>query len=203
MINARYLFCLTIALAIAWGMLPAKAQAQACCPPGTGGGHAACIHGGQPSLPSPGILGGQAVASPHSSAGGCPMGSAYSGPEPPKAATDGIPWPKLLQLPAFASERRQIEAPYRRSETELSTPSAIDYRRMAKTIQDMRAILEWLATHGVDTHDYGGAKDFLNRIGAEASKRSQLASSSAIPSTNQAVASPKAASCERETDDPR
>ena len=87
--------------------------------------------------------------------------------EPPPAAMDIIKWPAALQEPCFASERAKIEAPYRRTPPKLSVPAPADYRNMASTVEDMKAVLQWRLTDGIATADYDAAKTFLNRLGEE------------------------------------
>ena len=58
-----------------------------------------------------------------------------------------------------------LKPPYRRSPPGLSTPTASEYRNMVKTVEEMKAILEWFTTKGVDTHDYEQAKGFLTKLG--------------------------------------
>ena len=94
---------------------------------------------------------------------------------PVEAATDVIKWPTLLQESAFAYQRAQIEAPYRRSPPGLSVPTPDDYRAMIKTVADMRAVLEWLTQQGDDTDDYDEAKAFLNKIDQAARERAAAA----------------------------
>jgi hypothetical protein len=117
------------------------------------------------------------------------LGSARSEPQRTEAATDIIKWPKLLQKPAFATERGVIEAPYRRSPPDLSTPTASDYRNMVKTVDEMKAIVEWFPTKGVNTHDYEEAKAFLNKLGLEARERYEIASHTNPASVQRSVAS--------------
>ena len=90
---------------------------------------------------------------------------------PPPAAMDIIKWPTVLQEQCFASERAKIEAPYRRSPPKLSTPTPADYRQMAGTVEDMKAVLEWRLKEGVETADYNAAKTFLNQLGQEVAAR--------------------------------
>ena len=106
-----------------------------------------------------------------------PVGFAPSG-GPPPAAMDIIKWPTVLQEPCFASERARIEAPYRRTPPKLSVPTPADYRKMAGTVEDMKAVLEWRLKKGVDTADYNAAKAFLNQLGQEVTARAQAAGSS-------------------------
>ena len=162
---------LTAAL-IVWGLSPTGARAQECCPPRAGGGSPVGGLAGHQSYPmsrSTGLSGGQSAHQHGAAGGGNPMslGSVYSTPQPPKAATDVIKWPTFLQRPAFASRREQIEAPYRRSPPGLSTPTASDYRNMEKTVEEMKGTLYWFATKGIDKHDHEQAKDFLNKLGLE------------------------------------
>ena len=90
-----------------------------------------------------------------------------------QVATDIIKWPTALQEKEFASRRALIEAPYRRSPPALSTPTAEDYRDMVKTVDEMKAILEWRLTvkSGLETKNYEQAKAFLDTLGQEASAR--------------------------------
>ena len=106
-----------------------------------------------------------------------PAGFAPSG-GPPPVAMDIIKWPTVLQEPCFAAERAQIEAPYRRTPPKLSVPTAADYRTMVGTVEDMKAVLEWLLKEGVETADYNAAKTFLNQLGEEVVARAQAAGSS-------------------------
>ncbi|MHB1033397.1 MAG: hypothetical protein ACYC35_03300 [Pirellulales bacterium] len=182
---------LTTAL-VAWGMSPNGAFAQGHHQHGASGGMPVGGHAGHQSSPmSPGLPAARPANQP-GAAGLGPMylGSASSEPERPKAATDVIKWPKLLQEPAFASQRGQIEAPYRRSSPDLSAPTASDYRNMVKTVEEMKAILEWFPTKGVDTHDYEQAKGFLTKLSLEAHKRSEIASR-VTPANAQAVVASK------------
>ena len=90
---------------------------------------------------------------------------------PPPAATDIIKWPAMLQEQCFASDRAKIEAPYRRTPPKLSTPTAADYRQMVGTVEDMKAVLQWRLSEGVDTGPYNTAKTFLNQLGDELATR--------------------------------
>ncbi len=106
-----------------------------------------------------------------------PTGFGPSG-GPPPVNMDIIKWPTALQEQCFASERAQIEAPYRRTPPKLSIPTAADYRKMANTVEDMKAVLEWTLTQGADTAEYNAAKTFLNQLGEEVSSRAQAAETS-------------------------
>ncbi len=86
---------------------------------------------------------------------------------PPPVSTDIIKWPMVLQEPCFATERAKIEAPYRRTPPKLSSPTVEDYRRMAATVNDMKAVLQWRLSEGVQTADYEAGKSFLDRLGEE------------------------------------
>jgi hypothetical protein len=99
----------------------------------------------------------------------------------PRASLDIIKWPTLLRLPTFASRRAMIEAPYRRSPPGLSTPTADDYRAMAKTAAEMKAMLEWLSQDGLPTNSYEEAKKFLDQLQQEARDRSEDRGSSPTP----------------------
>jgi hypothetical protein len=96
----------------------------------------------------------------------------------PVAAMDIIQWPTALQDSCFASERAKIEAPYRRTPPKLSVPTAADYRNMAATVEDMKAVLEWRLNDGINTADYNAATTFLQKLGQEVSQRAQAAGSS-------------------------
>ena len=100
---------------------------------------------------------------------------------PPPAALDIIKWPTVLQEACFASERAKIEAPYRRTPPTLSSPTAEDYRRMAATVDDMKAVLEWRLSEGVQTADYEEGKTFLNTLGSEIAARIRPAGTSRWP----------------------
>jgi len=106
-----------------------------------------------------------------------PAGFAPAG-GPPPAATDIIKWPTILQESCFASERSQIEAPYRRTPPKLSTPTAAEYAKMAGAVDDMKAVLEWRLKQGIDTAEYNTATAFLNQLGQEVTARSQAAGTS-------------------------
>ena len=88
---------------------------------------------------------------------------------------DIIKWPTVLQEQCFASERAKIEAPYRRNPPKLSVPTPADYRQMAGTVEDMKAVLEWRLREGIPTADYEAAKAFLNQLGEEVAARAQAA----------------------------
>jgi hypothetical protein len=95
---------------------------------------------------------------------------------PPPANMDIIKWPTLLQEQCFASERTKIEAPYRRTPPKLSPPTIADYRQMTRTVEDMKAVLEWRLSEGADTNEYNTAKAFLNKLGQEVAARANSAS---------------------------
>jgi hypothetical protein len=97
---------------------------------------------------------------------------------PPAVAMDIIKWPTELQDPCYASERARIERPYRRTPPKLSVPTVADYRQMAGTVEDMKAVLEWRLKDGVDTAEYNAAKAFLVQLGQEVTARAQAAGSS-------------------------
>jgi len=106
-----------------------------------------------------------------------PVGFAPAG-GPPPLAMDIINWPTALQDSCFASERAQIEAPYRRTPPKMSLPTPADYRKMAGTVEDMKAVLEWRLKEGIQTADYNAAKTFLSQLGTEVTARAQAADSS-------------------------
>ena len=106
-----------------------------------------------------------------------PVGFSPAG-GPPAVAMDIIKWPAVLQGSCFASERAQIEAPYRRSPPKLSVPTAADYGKMAGSVEDMKAVLEWRLKEGIETSEYNAAKTFLTRLGQELAGRIQAAGSS-------------------------
>jgi hypothetical protein len=94
-----------------------------------------------------------------------------SGIEPaPKAATDVIKWPRLLQASQFADQRTQIEAPYRRNSKRLSTPMAKDYQNMIEAAQQMKLILKGM-TANISAQDYLDTQVFLDKLAAEARTR--------------------------------
>ena len=97
---------------------------------------------------------------------------------PPPAARDIIQWPIELQEECFDSERAQIEAPYRRTPPKLSVPTPADYRRMASTIADMRAVLEWRLRDGIESANYEVARNFLYEMAVEVVKRAKAAGGS-------------------------
>jgi hypothetical protein len=99
----------------------------------------------------------------------------------PRAALDIIKWPILLRRPTFASRRTQIEAPYRRSPPGLSSPTAEDYRAMVKTVEEMKAMLDWLSQDGLETNSYDEAEKFLDQLGKEAGDRAAGRGQSATP----------------------
>jgi hypothetical protein len=106
----------------------------------------------------------------------------YEASHPP-VALDIIMWPVVLQEKIFASERAQIETPYRRSPPGLSTPTATDYRNMVKTVGDMKSVLEWRLGQngGLPTVDYEQAKAFLNNLAQEAQERAKRSGASSNP----------------------
>jgi hypothetical protein len=106
-----------------------------------------------------------------------PVGFAPSG-EPPPPAMDIIRWPTVLQETCFVPQRTRIEAPYRRTPPKLSVPTSADYRKMAGTVEDMKAVLEWRLKTGIDKADYDAAKTFLNQLAQEVTARAQAAGSS-------------------------
>jgi hypothetical protein len=109
----------------------------------------------------------------------------------PPVDLDIIKWPTVLQEKAFASERAQIETPYRRSPPGLSVPTATDYRDMVKTVEVMRGVLEWRLGQngGLPTVDYEQAKAFLNNLAQEAQERAGRGGTSLNPDRNPAHAS--------------
>ncbi len=103
--------------------------------------------------------------------------------EPPRVALDVIRWPTVLQDGAFASERTQVEAPYRRSPPKLSTPTASNFGTIVETVEEMQAVLEWkLSDSGLPTNEYNQAKAFLAKMHAEAR---QSATAIALPARPQ------------------
>jgi hypothetical protein len=88
----------------------------------------------------------------------------------PTVATDVIKWPPLLQAAEFTEQRAQIEAPYRRSSTELSTPTAADYKNMIRAAEHMRPILKGM-TARLTAQEYLDSQVFLDRLAAEARSR--------------------------------
>jgi hypothetical protein len=108
-------------------------------------------------------------------AGPAPSGFALADVTP-EAATDIIKWPTAIQEREFASRRAEVEAPYRRSPPDLSTPTPDDFRNMVTTVEEMKAILEWRlgVRSGLPTREYEQANAFLNQLGQEASERSKL-----------------------------
>ena len=126
--------------------------------------------------------GSPALVSAGCGAGPVTGGFAVSAPVP-EVAMDIIKWPTTLQEPMFASRRALIEAPYRRSPPALSAPTANDYREMVKTVDEMKAMLEWRLSvkSGLDANEYEQAKAFLDKLGQEASERSVNAVKSPKP----------------------
>jgi hypothetical protein len=91
---------------------------------------------------------------------------------PPPASMDLIKWPTLLQAPCFAADREKIEAPYRRTPPEgWDKISTDDYRQIAAAVEDMKALLQWRSSEGVDTSAFTVAKNFLIQMGDELAKR--------------------------------
>lgn len=178
---------------LAWGIGPTETRAQSSCPHGASGGSPAGGHAGHQSAPPSVSRPSIPPVSQPTSGGGSPIhfGSTGAEPERPEVANDVIEWPKLLQDRVFASSRRQIEAPYRRSPPDLSAPTASDYRNMVKTAEEMKSILQWVAKKGVDTEDYRQAEGFLAKLGIEARKRSEVAGR-ATPSLATQPSPPKA-----------
>jgi hypothetical protein len=92
--------------------------------------------------------------------------------KPPPASMDIFKWPTMLQEACFASARATIEAPYRR------TPPTIDqahYRDMASAVEDMKAILVWRQSEGVNLNEFNAAKDYVTQLGGEIAKQLQTA----------------------------
>jgi len=87
---------------------------------------------------------------------------------PPQVTLDVIQWPKVLQNAGFASERTQIEAPYRRTPPKLSVPKPADFRKMISIVEDMKSVLDWKLHDGMRTSEYNGAKAFLDALEHEA-----------------------------------
>ncbi len=114
----------------------------------------------------------QRWARANDSSSAVPAGFAPS-PGPPAAALDVIQWPTILQDPGFTAERARIEAPYRRTPPKLSAPTPADYRKMADTVEDMKAMLTWRLRGGINTSDFNAATTFLNQLGAEVAARAQ------------------------------
>jgi hypothetical protein len=170
-----------IAAIAAWviGGVTTSAYAQGCCgggQHGSSGYGAAAGHSmgmGMPAMLSVHQMGGGG----HSmcAGGGCTS----SGQEEEQVATDLIKWPTLLKKHAFAARRQRIEAPFRRSPPKISTPTADDYQNMVKATDEMKAIVEWFATKGIDTREYEEANRFLDKLGEEAGRRFELASKAA------------------------
>jgi hypothetical protein len=106
--------------------------------------------------------------------GAGPVAGGFEAPAPPsEPVMSVIKWPITLEEQEFASRRALIEAPYRRSPPVLSVPTADDYREMVKTVNEMKAILEWRLTvkSGLPTNEYEQAKAFLAKLGQEAGER--------------------------------
>ena len=92
----------------------------------------------------------------------------------PKAATDVVKWPPLLQAAPFAEPRALIEAPYRRNSKGLSTPTAADYKDMIKAVGRMKVILKGM-TASLMAQEYFDCQAFLDRLAADASERLEKA----------------------------
>jgi hypothetical protein len=92
----------------------------------------------------------------------------------PKAATDVIRWPPLLQAPQFAEQRAQIEAPYRRNSKSPIAPTAADYKNMIQAAERMRSIVKEL-TANLTAQEYLDSQAFLDRLAAEARGRLEKA----------------------------
>jgi hypothetical protein len=91
---------------------------------------------------------------------------------PPPASMDLIKWPTLLQAPCFAADREKIEAPYRRTPPEKwNTISTDDFRQMAAAVEDMKALLQWRSSQGVDVDAFNAAKNFLIQMSSELAKQ--------------------------------
>ena len=172
-ISIARLMTLVTSVIVAWGIGPTRAHAQGCCP--QGGGSPGGGHGGHQSSPMNMAMPGGMSAHQHSAGGGsmC-FGSGCAQPKEAEVPTDIIKWPTLLQKDAFASQRKVIETPYRRSPP--SPPTAEDYRNMVKAVESMWPSLEWFPTKGVNTNDYDAAEAFLKKLGAEARERYEIAS---------------------------
>jgi hypothetical protein len=92
----------------------------------------------------------------------------------PKAATDVIKWPSLLQAPQFAEQRAQIEAPYRRNSKGLSAATAADYKNMIESVAQMKLILKGM-TARLTAQEYLDSQAFIERLAAEARDRLEKA----------------------------
>ena len=92
----------------------------------------------------------------------------------PKAATDVIRWPSLLQGPQFAEQLAQIEAPYRRNSKGPIVPTATDYKNMIQAAERMRSIVKEL-TANLTAREYLDSQAFLDRLAAEARGRLEKA----------------------------
>jgi hypothetical protein len=95
-------------------------------------------------------------------------------PARPRAPTDLIKWPLLLQAPPFAEQRAQIEAPYRGSSKGSRTPTAADYKSMIQAAEQMRSILKEM-TATLTAHEYLDSQAFLDRLAGEARGRLEKA----------------------------
>lgn len=95
--------------------------------------------------------------------------------KPPPPSMDIIQWPTMLQENCFASERAEIEAPYRRAPLTPGgkTPplDAADYRAMAAAVEDMKATLLWRQSEGVNPADFDAAKAFVTQLAGEIATR--------------------------------
>jgi len=95
-------------------------------------------------------------------------------PNAPKAATDIIKWPSLLQARQLAEQRAQVEAPYRRGSKGPSTPTATDYQDMIKAAGQMKLILKGM-TANITAQEYLDTQAFLDKLAAEARERLEKA----------------------------
>jgi hypothetical protein len=90
----------------------------------------------------------------------------------PKAPTDVINWPSLLQAPQFAEQRARIEAPYRRNPKGLSTPTAADYNDIIKSVEQIKLLLKEM-TARLTAQEYFDTQAFLDRMAGEARQRAK------------------------------
>jgi hypothetical protein len=83
-----------------------------------------------------------------------------------------IKWPRLLMDPLFTRTRARIEAPYLRSGSGLSQPTAQDYRAMINTVTEMKELENYASGYTVAQHTQ--AAEFLDGLASEAQQRAVM-----------------------------
>jgi hypothetical protein len=83
-----------------------------------------------------------------------------------------VRWPTVLQSATYATQRNSVETPFRRWLGGGRQPSPAEYRAMAETSHQLKAMLrEAAVANGVTVRDYLESAEFLDRLGVEAQDR--------------------------------